>query len=51
MNGLDSLLTWISEQGFAIAIAVYLLTRLETKIDRLIDLVEKSIYGKDAIIV
>jgi len=42
MNGID-IFTWISEQGFAIAVAAYLLLRLETKVDRLIDLVEKAI--------
>lgn len=40
MNGVD-IFTWISEKGFAIAVAGYLLLRLETKVDRLIDLVEK----------
>ena len=40
MNGTD-IFTWISEQGFAIAVAGYLLLRLEQKVDRLIDLVEK----------
>ncbi|GAI06608.1 unnamed protein product [marine sediment metagenome] len=34
---------WISNQGFAIAVAGYLLLRLEQKVDRLIDLVEKVI--------
>lgn len=40
MNGTD-IFTWISNQGFAIAVAAYLLLRLESKVDRLIDLVEK----------
>ena len=40
MNGLD-IFTWISEQGFAIAVAGYLLIRLEQKIDRVIVLLEK----------
>lgn len=40
MNGTD-IFTWITEQGFAIAVASYLLLRLEQKVDRLIDLVEK----------
>jgi len=42
LNGID-IFTWISEQGFAIAVAGYLLLRLEVKLDRLIDLVEKVI--------
>jgi len=42
MNGTD-IFNWISNQGFAIAIATYLLLRLEVKLDRLIDLVEKAI--------
>jgi len=42
MNGID-IFAWITEQGFAIAVASYLLLRLEVKLDRLIDLVEKKI--------
>lgn len=38
MNGTD-IFTWISEQGFAVD--GYFLLRLEQKIDKLIDLVEK----------
>lgn len=41
MNGID-IFTWISEQGFAIAVAGYLLLRLDAKLDKLIVLVEKS---------
>jgi len=42
MNGVD-IFNWISEQGFAIAVAGYLLLRLDAKLDRLILLVEKSL--------
>lgn len=34
---------WIANQGFPIAVAGYLLLRLEGKVDRLIDLVEKAV--------
>lgn len=37
---MNELIDWISNQGFAIAVACYLLLRLEGKIDRLIDLIE-----------
>jgi len=37
------LLNWIANQGFAIAVAVFLLVRLEQKLDRLIDIVEKAL--------
>lgn len=40
------IINWVANQGFAIAVAVYLLVRLETKLDRLIDLIEK-ILPKD----
>ncbi len=43
MSDVSNLMAWISNQGFPIAVAVYLLTRLEQKLDRLIDLVEKVI--------
>lgn len=35
------IMEWVSNQGFAIAVAAYLLLRLEQKIDRLIGLVER----------
>ena len=38
---MSELVEWISNQGFAIAIATYLLLRMEAKIDRLIDVVER----------
>ena len=40
---MSELVDWISNQGFAIAVAGYLLIRLEQKMDRLIDLIEKLI--------
>lgn len=40
---LNDLIDWISNQGFAIAVAGYLLIRLEQKIDKLIDLVERVV--------
>lgn len=40
---MNELIDWVANQGFAIAVAVYLLVRLETKIDKLIDLVEQVI--------
>ncbi|GAH48706.1 unnamed protein product [marine sediment metagenome] len=43
VNGLENLLDWVANQGFAIAVAVYLLVRLEQKLDKLIDLVERVI--------
>ena len=42
MNG-EPLLNWIANQGFAIVVAVYLLTRLEQKVDKLIAVVEKLV--------
>lgn len=30
---------WVAKQGFPIAVAVYLLTRIETKIDKLITVI------------
>ena len=42
MNG-EPILTWIANQGFAIAVAVFLLVRLENKLDKLIYLVERVI--------
>ena len=40
---MNDLVDWISNQGFAIAVAGYLLLRLEAKMDRLIDLIEKLV--------
>lgn len=40
---MNELIDWMSNQGFAIAVAGYLLIRLEQKIDKLIDLVEKVV--------
>ena len=40
---MNELVDWISNQGFAIAVAGYLLLRLEQKMDRLIDLIEKLV--------
>lgn len=37
---MNELLDWVATQGFAIAIAIYLLTRLEQKVDRLITVIE-----------
>ena len=42
-GALEAFFSWVSNQGFAIAVAGYLLVRLEQKLDRLIDLVEKKI--------
>ncbi len=41
--GLGYFMDWIGNQGFAIAVAGYLLLRLEKKIDRLIDVVEAAV--------
>ncbi len=43
MNGAEVLINWISNQGFAIAVAGYLLLRVDQKLDRLISLLEKSL--------
>jgi len=43
MNPVDGFFDWVSTQGFAIAVAGYLLLRLESKVDRLIDLVERAL--------
>lgn len=40
MSPLNELVDWISNQGFAIAVAGYLLIRLEGKVDKLIKVVE-----------
>ena len=40
---MSEIIDWISTQGFPIAVAVYLLTRLEQKIDKLITVVEKLV--------
>ncbi|GAI22986.1 unnamed protein product [marine sediment metagenome] len=38
---MNELLDWIANQGFSIAVAAYLLLRLDSKIDRVIVLLEK----------
>lgn len=43
MNDINTIMDWITNQGFAVAVAGYLLIRLEQKIDKLISLVEKVI--------
>ena len=43
MDTLNELVELISNVGFPIAITVYLLLRLEKKIDRLIDVVERGL--------
>lgn len=40
---MNELMDWIATQGFAIAVAGYLLIRLEQKIDKLIALVERVV--------
>lgn len=40
MNGSENLLDWIANQGFAIAVAGYLLIRLDQKMDKLIAVIE-----------
>lgn len=40
---MNELIDWVANQGFAIAVATYLLIRLEQKIDKLIGLVEKVV--------
>lgn len=40
---LNELMDWITNQGFAVAVAGYLLIRLEQKIDKLISLVERVV--------
>lgn len=42
---MSELLEWIANQGFPIAVACYLLLRLEQKIDKLISLVERVVEG------
>lgn len=37
---MNELLDWVAQQGFAIAVAVFLLVRLEQKVDRLITVIE-----------
>ena len=37
------LLNWIANQGFAMAVAAYLLLRLESKIDKLIEIIEAKL--------
>jgi len=42
VNGaLEAFMEWVSNQGFAIAVAAFLLLRLEQKVDRVINLLEK----------
>jgi len=43
---MESLITIISQVGFPIAIAVYVLVRMEHKMDRL----KQSILGKDGVL-
>jgi hypothetical protein len=38
---MNDIVDWVANQGFAIAIAVYLLTRIETKLDKVITSLEK----------
>ena len=41
--GIGPLFDWIANQGFAIAVAGYLLLRLDQKIDRVIVLLERTV--------
>ena len=43
MSEITGFMQWVSNQGFAIAVAGFLLLRLESKLDKLIELVEKSL--------
>lgn len=43
---MNEIMDWIASQGFAIAVAGYLLIRLEQKVDRLITVVEKLVDGE-----
>jgi len=38
---LNELLEWVANQGFAIAVAAFLLLRIDSKLDKLISLMEK----------
>lgn len=40
---LNDLMNWVTNQGFAIAVASYLLLRVDQKLDKLIKLLEKSL--------
>lgn len=40
---MNELFDWVANQGFAIGVAIFLLVRLEVKLDKLIDLLEKVI--------
>lgn len=40
MSTLNDLLDWVANQGFAIAVAGFLLVRLEQKVDKLITVIE-----------
>jgi len=37
---MNELLDWVSNQGFAIAIATFLMLRIDSKLDRLLKVVE-----------
>lgn len=43
MEPYNQFLDWISNQGFAVAVAAFLLLRLEKKIDKLIEVVERGL--------
>jgi len=43
LTELPSLLDWIANQGFAIAVAAFLLLRIDSKLDRLLLVLEKKI--------
>lgn len=38
---MNELMNWIANQGFAIAIATYLIVRIDAKLDKLIKLIEE----------
>ena len=40
---MNELTDWVANQGFSIAVAAFLLIRMESKIDKLISLVEKVV--------
>lgn len=40
---MNDLLDWIANQGFAIAIAGYLIIRIDVKLDKLIKLLEEYV--------
>ncbi|GAI25267.1 unnamed protein product [marine sediment metagenome] len=43
MSALNELLDWVANQGFSIAVAVYLLVRLDSRLDKLTKAIEKLI--------